>query len=55
MEFSAFVGPIALCVVTIIVAAAVYFVVTLVKGKAAERKEQQAWRDLEAKRPRRRS
>lgn len=55
MEFSAFIGPIALCVVTIIAAAAAYFVVTLVKGKAAERKEQQAWRELEAKRPRKRS
>lgn len=54
MELSTFIGPIALCVVTIIAAAAVYFVVTLIKGKAAERKEQQALRDLEAKRPRRR-
>lgn len=54
MEITAFIGPIALCVVTIVAAAAVYFVVTLVKGKAAERKEQQALRDLEAKRPRKR-
>lgn len=54
MEISEFIGPIALCVVTIVAAAAAYFVVTLIKGKAAERKEQQALHDLEAKRPRKR-
>lgn len=39
MEFSAMLGSIGLCVGAIIAAAVIYFVVTAIKGKGAERKE----------------
>lgn len=46
MGFSSMFGGIALFLVAIVAAAAVYFVVTAIKGKLADRKEQQAYRDL---------
>ena len=39
MEFSAMLGSIGLCVGAIVAAAVIYFVVTAIKGKRAERKE----------------
>ena len=39
MEFSAMLGSIGLCVGAIIAAAVIYFVVTAIKSKRAERKE----------------
>lgn len=42
MEFSAMLGSIGLCVGTIVAAAVIYFVVTAIKGKKAERKEREA-------------
>lgn len=39
MEFSAMLGSIGLCVGAIVAAAVIYFVVTAIKGKGAERKE----------------
>lgn len=39
MEFSAMLGSIGLCVGAIVAAAVIYFVVTAIKGKKAERKE----------------
>lgn len=39
MEFSAMLGSIGLCVAAIVAAAVIYFVVTAIKGKRAERKE----------------
>ena len=38
MEFSAMLGSIGLCVGAIVAAAVIYFVVTAIKGKRAERK-----------------
>lgn len=42
MEFSAMLGSIGLCVGAIIAAAVIYFAVTAIKGKKAERKEREA-------------
>lgn len=39
MEFSAMLGSIGLCVGAIVAAAVIFFVVTAIKGKRAERKE----------------
>ena len=39
MEFSAMLGSIGLCVGAIVAAAVIYFVVTAIKGKRAERQE----------------
>lgn len=39
MEFSVMLGSIGLCVGAIVAAAVIYFVVTAIKGKRAERKE----------------
>ena len=39
MEFSAMLGSIGLCVGAIVAAAVIYFVVTAINGKRAERKE----------------
>lgn len=39
MEFSAMLGSIGLCVGAIVAAAVIYFVVTAIKSKRAERKE----------------
>ena len=56
MEFSAMLGSIGLCVGAIIAAAVIYFAVTAIKGKKAERKEREALkqcRDQQDKRARR--
>ena len=42
MEFSAMLGSIVLCVGAIVAAAVIYFAVTAIKGKKAERKEREA-------------
>lgn len=42
MEFSAMLGSIGLCVGAIVAAAVIYFAVTAIKGKQAERKELEA-------------
>ena len=42
MEFSAMLGAIGLCGGAIVAAAGIYFVVTAIKGKKAERKEREA-------------
>ena len=42
MEFSAMLGSIGLCVGAIVAAAVIYFAVTAIKGKRAERKEREA-------------
>lgn len=42
MEFSAMLGSICLCVGAIVAAAVIYFAVTAIKGKKAERKEREA-------------
>ena len=42
MEFSAMFGSIGLCVGAIVAAAVIYFAVTAIKGKKAERKEREA-------------
>lgn len=42
MEFTAMLGSIGLCVGAIVAAAVIYFVVTGIKGKRAERKEREA-------------
>ena len=42
MEFSARLGSIGLCVGAIVAAAVIYFAVTAIKGKKAERKEREA-------------
>ena len=39
MEFSAMLGSIGLCVGAIVAAAVIYFVVTAIKGKSADRKD----------------
>ena len=56
MEFSAMLGSIGLCVGAIVAAAVIYFVVTAIKGKRAERKERamlKQQRDQQGKRARR--
>lgn len=56
MEFSAMLGSIGLCVGAIIAAAVIYFVVTAIKSKRAERKEHamlKQHRDQQGKRARR--
>lgn len=56
MEFTAMLGSIGLCVGAIVAAAVIYFVVTAIKGKRAERKERGALkqhRDQQDKRARR--
>lgn len=55
MEFSAMLGSIGLCVGAIVAAAVIYFAVTAIKGKKAERKEREALkqcRDQQDKRAR---
>lgn len=42
MEFTTMLGSIGLCVGAIVAAAAIYFVVTAIKGRRAERKEREA-------------
>ena len=42
MELTAMLGSIGLCVGAIVAAAVIYFVVTAIKGKRAERKERAA-------------
>ena len=42
MELTAMFGSIGLCVAAIVAAAIIYFVVTAIKGKKAERKEREA-------------
>ena len=56
MEFSAMLGSIGLCVGAIVAAAVIYFVVTAIKGKRAERKERtmlKQYRDQQGKRAQR--
>lgn len=56
MEFSAMLGSIGLCVGAIVAAAVIYFVVTTIKGKGAERKERamlKQHRDQQGKRAQR--
>lgn len=56
MEFSAMLGSIGLCVGAIVAVAVIYFVVTAIKGKRAERKERamlKQHRDQQGKRARR--
>lgn len=56
MEFSAMLGSIGLCVCAIVAAAVIYFVVTAIKGKGAERKERamlKQHRDQQGKRAQR--
>lgn len=56
MEFSTMLGSIGLCVGAIVAAAVIYFVVTAIKGKRAERKERamlKQHRDQQDKRARR--
>lgn len=56
MDFSVMLGSIGLCVGAIVAAAVIYFVVTAIKGKRAERKERamlKQHRDQQDKRARR--
>ncbi len=56
MDFTAMLGSIGLCVGAIVAAAVIYFAVTAIKGKRAERKERAALlqhRDQQDKRARR--
>lgn len=56
MELTAMLGSIGLCVGAIVAAAVIYFVVTAIKGKRAERKERAALkqhRDQQDRRARR--
>lgn len=56
MDFTAMLGSIGLCVGAIVAAAVIYFVVTVIKGKRAERKEREALkqhRNQQGKRARR--
>ncbi len=46
--------PIAICLVVIVVTALVYFCVASIKTRAAERREQQALRELHGNRPNKR-
>ena len=55
IEISTLLGSIGLCVGAIVAAAVIYFVVTAIKGKRAERKEREALkqhRDQQDKRAR---
>ena len=56
MDFTVMLGSIGLCVGAIVAAAVIYFVVTAIKGKRAERKERtmlKQLRDQQGKRARR--
>lgn len=56
MEITTLLGSIGLCVGAIVAAAVIYFVVTAIKGKRAERKEREALarhKDQQDKRARR--
>ena len=56
MELTAMFGSIGLCVAAIVAAAVIYFVVTAIKGKRAERKERamlKQHRDQQGKREQR--
>ncbi len=56
MELTAMFGSIGLCVAAIVAAALIYFVVTAIKGKRAERKERailKQHRDQQGKRAQR--
>lgn len=56
MDFTAMLGSIGLCAGAIVAAAVIYFVVTAIKGKRAERKEREALkqhRNQQGKRARR--
>lgn len=56
MDFTAMLGSIGLCLGAIVAAAVIYFVVTAIKGKRAERKEREALkqhRNQQGKRARR--
>ena len=56
MDLTAMFGSIGLCVAAIVAAAVIYFVVTAIKGKRAERKERtmlKQHRDQQGKRARR--
>lgn len=56
MELTAIFGSIGLCVAAIVAAAVIYFVVTAIKGKRAERKERamlKQYRDQQGKRAQR--
>ncbi|MDR3918624.1 MAG: hypothetical protein Q3X44_02875 [Collinsella sp.] len=56
MELTAMFSSIGLCVGAIVAAAVIYFVVTAIKGKRAERKERamlKQYRDQQGKRARR--
>ncbi len=56
MELTAMFGSFGLCVAAIVAAAVIYFVVTAIKGKRAERKERamlKQHRDQQSKRARR--
>ena len=56
MEISTLLGSIGLCVGAIVAAAVIYFVVTAIKGKGAERKERamlKQHRDQQGKRAQR--
>ena len=56
MELTAMFGSIGLCVAAIVAAAVIYFAVTAIKGKKAERKEREALarhKDQQDKRARR--
>lgn len=56
MELTAMFGSIGLCVAAIVAAAVIYFVVTVIKGRRAERKERatlKQHRDQQSKRARR--
>ena len=56
MDFTAMLGSIGPCVGAIVAAAVIYFVVTAIKGKRAERKEREALkqhRNQQGKRARR--
>lgn len=50
MEISTLLGSIGLCVGAIVAAAVIYFVVTAIKGKRAERKEREALKQHRASR-----
>ena len=56
MELKAMLGSLGLCVAAIVAAAVIYFVVTAIKGKRAERKERatlKQHRDQQGKRAQR--
>ena len=53
MELTAMLGSIGLCVGAIVAAAVIYFVVTAIKGKRAERKERAALKQHRAQQDKR--